>query len=190
MIAIIIILLIAAVIAFTLTKNKKQTMTKEAPAPQQKKSDEEVLADVKNLMLLMEVKKQAEARGDNETAQKVLNMTYDGPLPQKNADGTFTSIYTPAPSFNIAGINFREQIAEFVGTFSGYLNPEPTNKYDPNAIAIYHEDGHHLGYINSGETDYVRSLCASFPAPCTGQIAQEHNEEEDRDYFVGIIYIK
>ena len=54
-------------------------------------------------MSLMEVKRQAEERGDSDTVNAVLNMTYDGPLPEKLADGSYSCIYT-LYDYNIAGI--------------------------------------------------------------------------------------
>lgn len=86
---------------------------------------------------------------------------------------------------SIAGINFRDNIGDYVGRFNAQLVPEPTNKYDPDAIAILHTDGHLLGYIPSGYTFSFHSLLANrFPYPCTGEIFEEP------DHFYGFIYIR
>ena len=93
--------------------------------------------------------------------------------------------------FNIAGINYRSGIQNYVGTFDGCLIPEPNNKFDPNAIRIVHSDGHHLGYIPSDETDYLRSIVNnSFPVPCKGEITEEIDYDENRKFFQGIVYVE
>lgn len=49
------------------------------------------------------------------------------------------------PTVKIAGITFRTFPGdEYYG--SGYIVPEPTNKHDRNAMAIYDSDGRLLGY--------------------------------------------
>lgn len=93
--------------------------------------------------------------------------------------------------FNIAGINYRKGIKNYVGTFEGKLIPEPNNEYDPNAIRIEHSDGHHLGYIPSDETDYLRNLVDNkFPVACKGEITEETDYDENRKYFQGIVYVE
>lgn len=93
--------------------------------------------------------------------------------------------------FNIAGINYRKGIKNYVGTFEGRLIPEPNNEYDPNAIRVEHSDGHHLGYIPSDETDYLRNLVDNkFPVACKGEITEETDYDEKRMYFQGIVYIE
>jgi len=140
------------------------------------------------MMLLMEVKRQAELYGDEYTLQAALNMTYDGPIPEKLPDGSYSRIYE-LQDYNIAGINYRENIAAYIGDFEGYLKPDPDNEHDPNAIAIYAQDGHHLGFIPAGCTDYIRSLGRKFPLAITGHIEQEHDDTDDRYYFVGDIFL-
>lgn len=155
---------------------------------EEKQSDEELIKNLDNLMSLMEVKRQAEERGDSDTVNAVLNMTYDGPLPEKLADGSYSRIYT-LYDYNIAGINYRENIAAYLGDFEGYLKPDPDNEHDQNAIAVYHKDGHHLGFVPAACTDYIRSLGKQFPIAITGTIDQEHDEIEDRYYFVGTVFL-
>jgi hypothetical protein len=87
--------------------------------------------------------------------------------------------------FNIAGINYRQGIKNYLGDFTGYIKPEPTNEYDRNAIAIYHSDGHHLGYINSGETLSLHASIKQFPYPVIGHIKQLRDGK--RTYFAGLI---
>ena len=155
---------------------------------EQPKTDAELVGDVKKMMLLMEVKRQAELYGDTDTVQEVLNMTYDGPMPEQQPDGSYSRIYE-LQDYNIAGINYRENVAAYLGDFEGYLKPDPENEHDPNAIAVYSRNGHHLGFIPAACTDYIRSLGRSFPLPITGTITQEHDDIEDRYYFEGTFFI-
>jgi hypothetical protein len=86
----------------------------------------------------------------------------------------------------IAGINFRQGIARYVGRFSGHLVPEPTNTYDPNAIAILHDDGHLLGYVPATETIYLHNMLANlFPYDCVGEITDAGD-----DFFGSIYFLK
>ena len=57
---------------------------------EQPKTDTELIGETKRLMLLMEVKRQAEERSDEDTVNAVLNMTYDGPMPKQKPDGSYT----------------------------------------------------------------------------------------------------
>ena len=165
---------------------------KDSPteAVQDNTSTEEILANANYLLLLGEVKRQAEEHGDTETVQAVLNMTYKGPMPEKQPDGSFSSIYANYLKCNIAGINFRKGINDYVGKFIGYLTPETTNQHDPNAIAIYHQDGHHLGYIPAEDTDDVRALGLPFPIRVYGEIEEDYDDTEDRKFFHGHILIE
>jgi cell division protein FtsW (lipid II flippase) len=53
------------------------------------------------------------------------------------------------------------------------------------------EDSHHLGYIPSGQTDFVRSLTANeFPYRCTAFIEAHEDENDGHKFFVGYVYIK
>ena len=91
--------------------------------------------------------------------------------------------------YDIAGINFRKGIADYIGDFTGYLKPQPTNRHDPKAIAIYANDGHHLGYIPAYETDDVRALGRSFPIPVSGHIDEAYDDDDSRRFFVGVVYV-
>lgn len=67
--------------------------------------------------------------------------------------------------FNIAGIEYRDNIDEYLGESVGVLEAEPTNTYDPNAIKILAHDGHHVGYVPKDMTAEVRKV-AKLPCPC------------------------
>lgn len=168
----------------------KQSVQTQQPArkPDSQPSSDDVLANANRLMLLMEVMRQAKLYGDSDTVQAVTNMTYDGPLPEKLPDGSYTRLYE-LQDYNIAGINYRGNVATYLGDFEGYLKPDPENEHDPNAIAVYAKDGHHLGFIPAACTDYIRSLGKQFPIAITGTIDQEHDDIEDRYYFVGTVFL-
>ena len=124
------------------------------------------------------------------TIQAVLNMTYDGPMPEQKPDGSYTSIYATYLRYNIAGINYRKRIKDYVGKTMGYIQPEPTNQYDPNAIAVYAEDGHHLGYIPEAETFEVYDLKLPFPIKAYCEIEECYDYDRQRNFFVGHILIE
>ena len=140
--------------------------------------------------LLAEVKRQAEEHNDKDTIQAVLNNTYNGPMPELKQDGSYTSIYVTYLRYKIAGINHRKRIMDYVGKCKGYIQPEPTNKYDPNAIAIYSEDGHHLGYIPQADTQEVRDLGMPFPIEVYCEIEEDYDYDESRRFYVGHILIE
>ena len=66
--------------------------------------------------------------------------------------------------FTVAGMSYRDDIDEYIGEHVGTLEAEPTNEYDPNAIKILAEDGHHVGYVPKDMTSEVRN---SAKLPCT-----------------------
>ena len=182
------LLLAAFVIAMVVFITKILKGTQAAAPAESEKSTEELLEEASHLFALAEVLRQAKLYGDTETYAAVNNMTYNGPIPVKLPDGTYTSVYE-LQHYNIAGINYREGISDYLGDFDGYLQLDPTNEHDPNAIAIFHKDGHHLGFINAGCTDAIRAIGRPFPLAVTGTIEQAHDDIDNRDYFVGTVYL-
>lgn len=152
-------------------------------------------------------KRQAEERGDTEAVQAILEDRYDelitkralkkqAVVPSNKMKTTTmpkinknTLLVSGTLEYDIAGINFRKGIADYVGDFTGYLKPQPTNRHDPKAIAIYANDGHHLGYIPAYETDDVRTLGRPFPIPVSGHIDEAYDDDESRHFFVGVVYV-
>ena len=133
----------------------------------------------------------AEETGDTEAVQAIDNGTYKELLEQRAAKRVQTitaddEIY----SYSIAGINYRKGIATYIGNSVGYIKPEPTNRHDPNAIAVYAEDGHHLGYIPATDTYEVHSLRLRFPLPVAIYIEECYDYDESRRFFVGEVTIK
>lgn len=180
-----VVILLVVIIYMARKSNKEEQQTQSQPAQQDKPQH-----GLLYMSLIGEVKRQAEERGDKETVQECLNLTYDEQMPIRKPDGSYTSIYNPLLDFTIAGINFRKGIKKYVGEFFGYIQPEPTNEYDPDAIAIYHSDGHHLGYIPADFTDYIRDLGMPFPLQVFGWIEEDYDEDDHRHYFRGTIYIE
>lgn len=132
----------------------------------------------------------AEQIGDTEAMQAIDNGTYKELLEHRatKRQKTIPQDYA-AYQYDIAGINFRRGIADYVGQSTGYLKPQPTNRHDPNAIAIYASDGHHIGYIPAYETDEVRSLRLRFPIPISVDIEECYDYDESRRFFVGSVII-
>ena len=134
---------------------------------------------------------QAELVGDHLTETSINAGNYTGPLPERRADGGWLSIYDNLRILKIAGINHRQGISRYVGRVACALVPEPDNEYDPDAIKIVAEDRHHLGYIPSGQTDFVCSLTANeFPYRCTAFIEAHEDEIDGHKFFTGYVYIK
>ena len=129
--------------------------------------------------------------GDTEAVQAIDNGTYKELLEQRASKRQAS-----APdgieycTFDIAGINYRKGISGYVGQSTGYLKPQPTNRHDPNAIAIYADNDHHLGYIREYETDNVRALRLRFPIPVSVYIEECYDGDEHRRFFVGQVTIK
>ena len=134
---------------------------------------------------------QAELVGDHLTETSINAGTYTGPLPERRGDGGWLSIYDNLRILKIAGINHRQGISRYVGRVACALVPEPENEYDPDAIKIVAEDRHHLGYIPSGQTDFVCSMTANeFPYRCTAFIEAHEDEIDGHKFFTGYVYIK
>ena len=177
------IAIVGAIVYFSIRANKRR-------------SKEECLRSVyspRQLLLLMEIKRQAEEVGDTDTVKKVLNLKYDGQFPMERPDGSYTRYDSKLWTFDIAGINYQKGIKKYVGKFDGYIQPEPDNLYDPNAIAIYHRDGHQLGYIKATHTATARQFIQSqFPYPCLGYIDESYDDdcEHRTRFFFGKIILE
>lgn len=134
---------------------------------------------------------QANIVGDRFVADAINGGTYTGPLPERRDDGGWLSIFDNLRILKIAGINYRSNIGKYVGRVECALVPEPDNEYDPDAIKIVADDRHHLGYIPTGQTEFVRSLTANeFPYRCTAFIDEHEDEDDGHKFFVGFVYIK
>jgi hypothetical protein len=132
---------------------------------------------------------QAAEAGHDDVHQQIEDGTYTGPWPERRSDGAWTSIFDDLRILSIAGINHRQAISHYKGRNTVALVPEPKNEFDPNAIKVIAEDGHHLGYIHRDQTDMVRSWAhEKFPHYCICMI-QEHDDEDDgHRFYTGYLY--
>jgi hypothetical protein len=87
-------------------------------------------------------------------------------------------------------MNFRQGMNRYKGFIDAALVPEPKNEYDANAIKVVAIDGHHLGYIQAEQTEFVRSLTANeFPYHCKCEVCEGVGDDDEKYYF-GYVYIK
>lgn len=89
--------------------------------------------------------------------------------------------------FMIAGTNYNDSIADYLGEFRGMLVPEPTNEHDPNAIRVEHEDGGFVGYVPRSEQQGLREFKGELPCPCYCFV--EFRVGENDHYFLGHCYV-
>lgn len=139
---------------------------------------------------LMMVRKRAEQSGDTEAVQAIDNGIYKELMEQRAA--CRESVISPdidILQYNIAGINFRKGVKNYVGHSEGYIKPQPSNRYDPNAIAVYAQDGHHIGYIPATDTYEVHDLHLRFPIPVSVDI-EECCDDNYRRFYVGDVSFK
>ena len=194
---IIIAIFIAFIIAIIVTDRNKvpyeeqQKMLATGMFSDKTPDDDQLIEDLHNEARRIQAMIQADIVGDITTSSAIKSETYHGPLPEKRDDGGWLSIYDNLRILKIAGINYREGINRYVGRVNCALVPEPDNEYDPDAIKIVAEDRHHLGYIQSGQTDLVCSLTANeFPYRCTAIIEEHEDEDDGHHFFTGYVYIK
>ena len=202
--AIFILIIIAAVVLAVLLSNilKSETVKKmEAHTIADRQREEQVGYQeiLRRERQKLEIIRQANIVGDQVTVDAVLADCYDGPLPQLwSNEIAYNSIYPDRLLIvNIAGINYRSGIRTYVGEFNGVLVPDPKNDYDPEAIKIKAEDGHHLGFVPEYMTYDVRQLIGhpditdtKWKHRVTGYI-DEHEDYSGRKrrYFTGYINV-
>ena len=187
----ILMLVIVAVIllrAFTKGKEQKVEEPKKIEKQDAWRDTGKVLADANRLIAQAELMRQAKENGDEETYNLIMANKYDGPLPEKTGDG-WTNMYEL--EISIAGINYRENMDKYIGTWEVTLVPDPENEYDPNAIKIVNADGVLFGFVPKDMTDTVRKR-TSLPAVGTAVIAkgEEDDIDSDGEYFYGKVRIK
>ena len=133
---------------------------------------------------------QADETGRQDIRRQIEADTYQGPLPERRNDGGWTSIFDELRILSIAGINHRDGIVRYTGRNAVALVPEPKNEFDPQAIKVVAEDGHHLGYIRRDQTDMVRSWARDeFLMYCTCRIEQHEDEYDGHRFYTGFIYL-
>lgn len=82
----------------------------------------------------------------------------------------------------VVGLSFRRVTKKLRRNSKVTLVPEPTNKYDPNALAVHADDGTMIGYI--GKADPLRekllSMANKEPVTLKVLIARHHKEGDDK----------
>ena len=78
-------------------------------------------------------------------------------------------------SFYVDFDNYTEYSIE-----GGYLKAEPNNEHDPNAIAIFHESGKHIGYVSKDCILEVKKFTDGENAPCLIYIAPFIDKEGEK----------
>ena len=185
-IVIVIILVVVIVMVFTDPNDAKIDGAK-AQNPEPIKEDPLVVAQ--RLMQRTEAYIQASIVHDDSTKAALDAGTYDGPLPERRGDGGWLSIYDGLRILSIAGINHRQQVDRYTGRNTVAIVPEPKNEFDPGALKVIAEDGHHLGYVGRDHQEMVRSWSHErWPYYCEAVINDAH-EDDGTTFYVGYLYI-
>jgi len=152
--------------------------------------DDVPVIDVEKECARIEALIQSSEAGRDDVHQQIEDGTYTGPWPERRGDGAWTSIFDDMRILSIAGINHRQGIVRYKGRNMAALVPEPGNEFDPNAIKVVAEDGHHLGYIHRDQTDMVRSwACNKFPHYCVAMVLEHDDEMDGHRFYTGYIYL-
>lgn len=152
--------------------------------------DDVPVIDVEKECARLEALIQASESGHDDVHQQIEDGTYTGPWPERRSDGAWTSIFDDMRILSIAGINHRQGIVRYKGRNMAALVPEPGNEFDPNAIKVVAEDGHHLGYIHRDQTDMVRSWAHNhFPHYCVAMVLEHDDEDDGHRFYTGYIYL-
>ena len=142
------------------------------------------------LSATLELLRQATLMEDAETIKAINDGTYDGKLPERRSDGGWLSVYDDLRILGIAGINHRQRIGSYMGRVDVALVPEPGNEFDPCAIKVVAEDGHHLGYVHYDQTPMVRAWAKDhFPKLAVAFIEQKTDEVDGHSFYVGYFYL-
>ena len=142
------------------------------------------------LSATLEMLRQATLMEDAETIKAINDGTYDGKLPERRSDGGWLSVYDDLRILGIAGINHRQRIGSYMGRVDVALVPEPGNEFDPCAIKVVAEDGHHLGYVHYDQTPMVRAWAKDhFPKLAVAFIEQKTDEVDGHSFYVGYFYL-
>ena len=177
------VLLVVALVAIVMSKDNGTTEHMQ-PEP-----EVDIVGDAEKECARIEALIQAAEAGHDDVHQQIEDGTYNGPWPERRNDGAWTSIFDDLRILSIAGINHRQNINHYKGRNTVALVPEPKNEFDPNAIKVIAEDGHHLGYIRRDQTDMVRSWAHdTFPHYCIARIEEHDDEDDGHRFFTGYLY--
>ena len=185
----IIFAVIVAIVAVVVKKENDEEQAQQQQAPAAEPIKEDPLVVAQRLMQRTEAYIQASIVHDDATKAALDAGTYDGPLPERLGDGGWLSIYDGLRILSIAGINHRQQVDRYTGRNTVAVVPEPKNEFDPNALKVIAEDGHHLGYVGRDHQEMVRSWSHErWPYYCEAIIRDAH-EDDGTTFYVGYLYI-
>ena len=187
----VIAIIIVTIVVMVCNKQAEDERQQQQQVQNPKPVKDDPLVVAQRLLALTEAATQAKESGHDDAYQTIMANTYDGPLPERRADGGWTSIFDDLRILSIAGINHRQNIVRYKGRNTVALVPEPSNEFDPDAIKVVAEDGHHLGYIHRDQTGMVRSWARDkFPFYCVAMIQEHEDEIDEHHFYTGYIYIK
>ena len=184
----VITIIIVTIVVMVCNKQAEDERAQQAVTnPEPIKEDPLVVAQ--RLMQRTEAYIQASIVHDDATKAALDAGTYDGPLPERRGDGGWLSIYDGLRILSIAGINHRQNINRYTGRNTVAIVPESKNEFDPNALKVIAEDGHHLGYVSRDHQEMVRSWSRErWPYYCEAVIRDAH-EDDGTTFYVGYLYI-
>ena len=184
---------VIAVIIVTIVEMVRNKQVEDERAQQAAQNPEPIKEDplvvAQRLMQRTEAYIQASIVHDDATKAALDAGTYDGPLPERRGNGGWLSIYDGLRILSIAGINHRQQVDRYMGRNTVAIVPEPKNEFDPGALKVIAEDGHHLGYVGRDHQEMVRSWSHErWPYYCEAVIRDAH-EDDGTTFYVGYLYI-
>ena len=185
----VIAVIIVTIVEMVRNKQAEDERQQQQAATNPEPIKEDPLVVAQRLMQRTEAYIQASIVHDDATKEALDAGTYDGPLPERRGDGGWLSIYDGLRILSIAGINHRKQVDRYTGRNTVAVVPEPKNEFDPNALKVIAEDGHHLGYISRDHQEMVRSWSHErWPYYCEAVIRDAH-EDDGTTFYVGYLYI-
>ena len=183
----VIAVIIVTIVEMVRNKQADDERQQQQANPEPIKEDPLVVAQ--RLMQRTEAYIQASIMHDDATKAALDAGTYDGPLPERRGDGGWLCIYDGLRILSIAGINPRQQVDRYTGRNTVAVVPEPKNEFDPGALKVIAEDGHHLGYVSRDHQEMVRSWSRErWPYYCEAIIRDAH-EDDGTTFYVGYLYI-
>jgi hypothetical protein len=185
----VIAVIIVTIVEMVRNKQAEDERQQQQAATNPEPVKEDPLVVAQRLMQRTEAYIQASIVHDDATKAALDAGTYDGPLPERRGDGGWLSIYDRLRILSIAGINHRQNIGCYTGRNTVAVVPEPKNEFDPGALKVIAEDGHHLGYVGRDHQEMVRSWCHErWPYYCQAIIRDAH-EDDGTIFYVGYLYM-
>ena len=185
----VIAVIIVTIVEMVRNKQAEDERQQQEAATNPEPIKEDPLVVAQRLMQRTEAYIQASIVHDDATKAALDAGTYDGPLPERRGDGGWLSIYDGLRILSIAGINHRQQVDRYMGRNTVAIVPEPKNEFDPGALKVIAEDGHHLGYVGRDHQEMVRSWSHErWPYYCEAVINDAH-EDDGTTFYVGYLYI-